>query len=89
MGKPHAHPSFALIGDKWYMVLHGEVVALRPVELRQAHGTRECVHCGQLASGYCHSCRRAVCWEGDCFPQHALDHSEWREKRVGWTPVKL
>lgn len=89
MIKRHHHPPplALLAGCKWYVIRDGELVTLRPVELRQAHGTRECVHCDQAANAYCASCRRAVCWEGECFPVHAKDHAEWLENRVGWTKV--
>lgn len=88
--KPHAHPSFALIGGcKWYMILHGEVVTLRPIELAVSRGERECVHCGRLAQAYCRSCRRACCPELECFDEHYADHTEWRTRTGGtWTKVK-
>lgn len=85
------HPSFALIGGcKWYMVLHGEVVTLRPIECLPARGVRECVHCGIDACHYCRSCRRAVCGLGsECWPEHELDHTEWRTRTGGnWTKVE-
>jgi hypothetical protein len=44
------HPSFTLIGGKWYMTLNGEVITVRPIELAQARGTAECVHCAELRS---------------------------------------
>jgi hypothetical protein len=88
VSKPHAHPSFALIGGcKWYMVLHGEVVTLRPIELAPARGSAECVHCGLECWTYCRSCRRAVAPE--CFEEHERDHTEWRTRTSGtWTKVE-
>jgi len=82
-----AKPTFALIGDKWYMVLHGVVVTVRPIEIAPARGIKPCVHCDTLCNSYCRSCRRAVC-AGECWDEHETDHREWRVRQVGWTKVE-
>jgi hypothetical protein len=74
------HPSFTLIGGKWYMTLNGEVITVRPIELAQARGTAECVHCALSCDHYCRSCRRAVC-ETD-FEVHRDDHTD---QNATWT----
>lgn len=74
------HPSFVLIGGKWYMTLNGEVVTVRPVELAEARGTAECVHCSRSCGHYCRSCRRAVCETN--FDIHCKDHAA---RNAQWT----
>jgi hypothetical protein len=79
--KTHAHPGFALIGNKWYAVYAGEVINLRAVEHATTTGTAQCVHCRRDCHAYCKSCRRPVC--GDDFDiTHREDHDN---RNTGWT----
>lgn len=63
------------------MTLNGEVITVRPIELAQARGTAECVHCSLDCGHYCRSCRRAVC-EADFAGMHRDDHDA---RNAAWT----
>lgn len=53
---------------------------VRPVELAEARGTGECVHCSAQTGTYCRSCRQPLCPPD--LEVHVVDHREWHRR---WT----
>ena len=79
----NVHHSFVLVGgERWYVVVDGQINGVRPVELGESRGAGTCVHCQQECQSYCKSCRKPVC-AGD-FDVHVGDHNP--ADRIGtWT----
>lgn len=79
----NVHHTFVLVGgERWYAVIDGEIVSVRPVELAESRGTGTCVHCQGECRSYCKSCRKPVC-SGD-FDVHRGDHDP-EDRTATWT----
>lgn len=83
MKRLNVHHTFVLVsGERWYAVIDGEIVSVRPVELAESRGTGTCVHCQQECRSYCRSCRTPVCAVD--LVMHIGDHNP-TDRTVTWT----